>query len=154
TELGSGSADLKVSAPLTGLTASTVYHCQAVASNALGTVYGADTAFAISLPEMTTAPQWLTLYQGRTATFSVVADGLGPLGYQWIYNSSELILDGTDATYTISNIQFSDEGTYVCALINPLGSITEGSAVLEVIPPPTNAYAAAALTDNPIGYWR
>jgi hypothetical protein len=154
TELGSGSADLKLSAPLIGLPTNTVYHCQAVASNALGTVYGADIAFALNLPEITAAPQWLTLYQGRTATFSVVADGVGPLGYQWIHNSSELILGATDATYNLSDIQFSDEGTYVCAVINPLGSITEGGAMLEVIPAPTNAYSMAVLADNPIGYWR
>ncbi len=54
--LGSGSSAQAVSAPVSGLASTTVYHYRVVATNGVGTTYGADQIFTTANPPDTTPP--------------------------------------------------------------------------------------------------
>jgi alpha-tubulin suppressor-like RCC1 family protein len=154
TDLGSGSVDLSVSSLVTDLVSNTLYHCQVVSSNAFGTVFGADVSFTMSAPFVTTQPQSLSLYPGRTAVFSVAAGGIGPFAYQWMLDDSNVIAGATNSNYTLANVQLSDQGSYSCVITDPLGSVTSSNAMLVVVPIPNNGYVVRVVADKPIAYWR
>src|SRR5439155_21484370 len=63
-------------------------------------------------PTIVTQPQSLTVNQGGTASFSVVASGTGSLSYQWIFNTTNLIAGGTSSTLTLTNVQGTNAGVY------------------------------------------
>jgi alpha-tubulin suppressor-like RCC1 family protein len=153
TDVGSGSADLSVTDLVSGLVSNT-YHFQAVASNALGIVFGGDMSFTMSAPFITAQPQPLTLYPGGPANFSVTVGGLGPFTFQWVYNDTNIIAGATNSTYAVANVQFRDAGNYSCVIVDPLGSVTSTNALLSVVPIPNNGYVVSVLADGPLGYWR
>ena len=47
---------------------------------------------------------------GGSATFTVAATGAAPLSYQWYFNTSTLLLNATNATLTLTNLQYSNTG--------------------------------------------
>ncbi len=75
-------------------------------------------------------------------TFSVTATGFEPLSYQWYFNglpisTNNIRVSGTtNATLTITNLQFSDIGTYAVVVSNAFGSVLSSDASLMVISPP------------------
>ena len=74
-------------------------------------------------------------------TFSALATGREPLGYQWCFNGSPIspnarVSGTTNATLIISNAQFADIGSYSVVVSNPFGSVLSSSASLTVISPP------------------
>ena len=80
--------------------------------------------FTFSNPPLAivTQPQSLTVNQGGTASFSVVASGTGSLSYQWIFNTTNLIAGGTSSTLTLTNVQGTNAGVYAVIVNN--GSVT------------------------------
>ncbi len=76
-----------------------------------------------SPPTITTPPTNQTASVGGTATFSVVAGGIGPLGYQWRFGSTA-IAAATNATLTLSNVQSANAGTYSVVVSNAGGSVS------------------------------
>jgi hypothetical protein len=73
---GSGTSAVNVSSSRTGLRASTVYHYRLVASNALGTSFGADQAFSTSVaPAVSTGPAQSVGVSTATATGTVDPKG-------------------------------------------------------------------------------
>lgn len=70
TALGNGGGSLAVSALIAGLTPNVVYHFHVVASNGVGTVFGADTTFQLQAPYAYTEPAFV---QGATACFGGMA---------------------------------------------------------------------------------
>ncbi|MDF9827274.1 alpha-tubulin suppressor-like RCC1 family protein [Ereboglobus sp. PH5-10] len=83
-----------------------------------------------SLPVIATQPVSQTIFEGRSATFTVVATGPTPT-YQWKKNN-EAILGATSATYTIPSVKASDGGSYTVVVSNMLGFVTSNAAVLTV----------------------
>ena len=73
---------------------------------------------------------------GQTATFSVTATGTQPLSYQWMFDTTN-ITAGTNATLTLTNVQFSQAGAYTVAITNLYGSTLSSNATLTVLAPPT-----------------
>ncbi len=76
-----------------------------------------------------------------SAIFTVAAGGTTPLGYQWNFNGSPLadggqISGAATTNLTISNLQFTNSGSYVLIMTNPVGSVTSAVAVLTVGVPP------------------
>ena len=57
--LGNGGGSLAVNAMIAGLTPNLVYHFRVVASNGVGTVFGADTTFQLLAPYVYTEPPFL-----------------------------------------------------------------------------------------------
>jgi hypothetical protein len=84
---GSGTASVNISASLTGLSAKTTYHYQAVASNNAGTSYGSDVFFTTGNPS---PPTVTTTAAGNVAFYSASLNGtVNPNGsattvdFQW-----------------------------------------------------------------------
>ena len=88
-------------------------------------------------PAITNLPQSLTVTQGLSATFTVGASGSAPFTYQWSFNSAN-ISGATASSYTRTNVQPTDAGTYSVVVSNSAGSATSSPpAILTVIAVPT-----------------
>jgi len=85
-------------------------------------------------PTITAQPVSQSLAQGQQATFTVVANGLGTLTYQWRKNGMN-IAGATGPSYTIVALAYADAGSYDVVVTNYIGSITSATAVLTVNPP-------------------
>ena len=73
-------------------------------------------------------PQSQTNYAGSTATFSVMADGTGPLAYQWRKNGINLsdggnVSGATSSTLALTSISQTDAASYT-AVVTGFGSVT------------------------------
>jgi plastocyanin len=113
-----------------------------VASNAQGTACSAAALLTvIAPPSITTQPTSLSVNAGSNVTFTVVATGTQPLGYQWMFNGAS-ILGATGSSYTRFAAQESDAGSYAVMVTNSLGSTTSSNALLTVNEPP-------AITSHP-----
>ena len=79
-----------------------------------------------------TQPYSQTNNQGSNVTFSVVADGVLSLNYQWYFNSTEPIAGANTSSLTLDNIQYGDIGNYSVVVTNQFGSITSSVVSLTV----------------------
>src|SRR5204862_7947376 len=80
-------------------------------------------------PVLTTQPQSISVAEGNAASFSVTANGLQPLSYQWRKNTNN-ISGATNSTYTIPVVSPGDAGNYSVVVSNSAGSATSNNAVL------------------------
>lgn len=83
-----------------------------------------------NLPRVTTHPQGLTdVVPGRPVTFTIRAEGIEPLNYQWQHrqkggNEGWKVCDGEcfkgadSSKLTIPSVQKSNEGSYHCTVSN------------------------------------
>lgn len=71
---------------------------------------------------------------GGNASFSVSAVG-SPIAYQWRLNGAN-IPQATNATYTITNAQAVNQGTYAVLVFNSVNSVLSSNATLSVLNPP------------------
>lgn len=101
---------------------------------------------------ITTQPASVTVNEGQPATFSVVANGSGTLGYQWRRNGAD-IAGATGASHTTPATTAADDGALFSVVVsNSSGSVTSSNATLTVrVPPsitsqPANATASAGGT--------
>jgi hypothetical protein len=74
-----------------------------------------------------------TIVLGSTAILRVGAEGVAPLAYQWLYDNNS-ITGATNETYSLTNAQLSDAGSYSVIVTNPFGSVTSTVATLTIIP--------------------
>jgi outer membrane protein assembly factor BamB/subtilisin family serine protease len=75
------------------------------------------------------APQFTSV--GSSATFSVTASGLSALTYQWNFNGAA-IAGATGSSYTVSNAQPSNAGSYSVTVTDSAGSTSSAIASLTV----------------------
>ncbi len=98
------------------------------------------TGVAGTAPSILTQPLPAAVNVGGSASFTVSASGTDPLSYQWLFNGSP-ISGATSATYSISNAQTSNGGTYSVTVSNAAGSVTSNGVTLTVrtvtTPPPS-----------------
>ncbi len=88
-------------------------------------------------PSITTQPASTTVSLGQVASFSVVASGTAPLGYQWAKGSTP-IPGATSSTYTTPATSSADHGTtFTVTVTNGAGSVTSIPATLSVAVPRT-----------------
>ena len=73
--------------------------------------------------------------QGATVNFTVAAQGAEPLFYQWYFNTTNLVSQGTDATLILTNVNATQEGGYQVVITNVFGSVTSSVANLRVTEP-------------------
>lgn len=85
----------------------------------------------IILPTLIVQQPSESLIQGQSATLSVVVSGTQPMTYQWQDNGTN-IPGATNATYTISDVQLSNAGSYTVTVANPAGSMTTTAAAITV----------------------
>ncbi len=89
-------------------------------------------------PVITTHPAKLTAVATFSATFTVVAEGAGPIFYQWRRNGGNLP-GATGATLTLNNLQTSQAGLYSVLVFNSAGSVESSAAQLTIVLPPNIA---------------
>jgi hypothetical protein len=112
-------------------------------------------------PEITLPPLNVTTNQGADVVFSVSATGSQPLGYQWVFDQTNVLADATSPTLTLSDVQTNQAGSYAVIVTNTAGSTTSSSAVLTVEFPPyitlqpfdavTNVGATVVLSTSAVG---
>ena len=99
-------------------------------------------------PFITTQPQSQTNIIGTTATFAVVATGTEPLAYQWqkLTGTWLDLVERTNATLVLTNVQTSDAADYRVAVTNVDGATNSAPAHLYVLPPATLQFTATTYT--------
>ena len=87
-------------------------------------------------PLILSQPQDLAVALGEPASFSVSANGLEPLSYQWTKNGAD-ISGANNPQFNLAATTADDAGTYAVRVSNNAGSVTSADvtlAVLTVIP--------------------
>lgn len=117
-------------------------------------------------------PASQSIVLSNTATFTALATGTAPLGYQWYFNDAPLVDGGRISgslsnILTIANVQPGDGGSYQLIVTNNYGSDTSAVAMLTVLIPanitgqPTNqtalqssnvSFAAIAAGTGPLNF--
>jgi hypothetical protein len=94
-------------------------------------------AATVVAPLITTQPAAQTVSVGDPATLTVVAAGLAPLSYTWLFNG---VTAGVNSpTLTLTSAHTADPGSYpvYVTVSNTAGSVTSQVAILTVISAPT-----------------
>jgi hypothetical protein len=74
---------------------------------------------------------------GHSATFTVSATGNGTLSYQWYFNTNTLLVNATNASLTLTNLQGTNAGKYSVVVSNSGGSTNSAMAQLTLFDPYT-----------------
>ena len=107
---------------LIGLTAGTIYHVRAYATNGVGTAYGNDVQFttgAILVPTLTTDVASLITLTGATSGGNITSDGGGTV-------TARGVCYGTTANPTIAN-SITTNGAGTGVFTSPITGLQEGS---------------------------
>lgn len=105
-------------------------------SNAVGTVVSTNALLTVNVPAFVSRdPTDQQVVVGRSATFSVVAGGTLPIGYQWQKEGTNLS-GAVNSSYTISNATTNHAGNYRVVVSNAWGKATSQVARLTVSPIP------------------
>jgi len=94
-----------------------------VVSNAYAQVISSNAVLGVTTLGLTAIPQNISTFRGATATFGVTAVGNPPLTYQWHFYGNNLP-SATNATLTVTNVQYDQEGVYSVTVDNPFTNIT------------------------------
>lgn len=103
-------------------------------------IYGFSNREAVAsnvAPVIAVQPQNVTVAQGLSATFGVVASGLPIPTYQWRFKGAN-INGATSASYTIASAGTADAGDYDVVISNAAGTLTSQTAKLTIGLPMTN----------------
>jgi uncharacterized repeat protein (TIGR01451 family) len=105
-----------------------------VASNEFNSVTSSPPATLQLLgpPAISTHPSSLTVTNGDTATFTVVASSSVTPTYQWRFNGGNLT-GQTNATLTVPGAAPANAGNYDVIVANDSGSVTSTPAVLTIV---------------------
>jgi len=121
---------------LNNVTANQAGNYQVVVSNPYGTVTSAPAQLTIvSALTIVSGPTDQLVDSGGTASFSVTAQGAGPLSYQWYFNQTQALPGATSPTLTLNNVTLSQAGSYQVVVSNPYGGVTSAPARLTVVLP-------------------
>jgi hypothetical protein len=94
-----------------------------------------NTQSGLIAPTISGQPTNTTVVLNATATLTVVANGSGPLNYQWQHANTNLP-GANSATLVIASARLADAGVYRVVVTNGAGSITSQDATLTVLAPP------------------
>ena len=89
---------------------------------------------AVLAPSISVQPTGQGVPAGSSATLSVTASSIEPLGYQW-WNSAGAILNATNASYMINPAQTNNSDNYFVVITNLYGATTSSVAALVVYSP-------------------
>jgi hypothetical protein len=117
-----------------------------VVSNSVGNATSSAATLTVNtLPSITGQPTNQTVTAGQTASFSISANGTGPLSYQWRKNGTN-ITGATSTSYTTPATTTADSGAqFSVRVTNPAGNVISNSATLTV----TAAPVAPSITAQP-----
>jgi hypothetical protein len=104
-----------------------------------------------SLPSIVTQPVSQSVNLGQTATFTVAANGPGPLTYQWQKNNVP-IPGATSASYTTPVTTIDDNGTtFRVGVANSSGGVASVTVTLTVLYTPVSITAQPTSQTVPLG---
>ena len=122
-----------------------------VVTNSAGAATSNDASLTVTAeavaPAITSQPENLSVTTGTAASFSVVASGTSPFGYQWKKNGAD-IPGATSGTYTTPATSSADIGAelvYSVVVTNGAGAATSNTARLTV----TAAVVAPGISSQP-----
>jgi sugar lactone lactonase YvrE len=115
-----------------------------VISNSSGSITSSIASLTIVPLLIAPQPQNAEIVQSSNATFSVAASGVGPFGYQWQYNGTNLANGGQIGGSLTANLNISattpgNAGNYQVIVTNIYGAVTSTVATLTILPPPQPA---------------
>jgi hypothetical protein len=122
------------------------FHPAGIAVDSSGNLYVADTdndtvrvGLLQTMPAIQTQPQSQTVSAGSSVQFSVTASGRPGVTYQWNFNGTA-INGATNSSYSLSNAQSGNAGSYSVVVSNAMGSVASNQATLTVnaVTPPPN----------------
>ncbi len=101
-----------------------------------GTTFGGrPTAVWWLPPAIQGSPLTQTAEAGSAVGLRVQASSPLPLFYFWYLNDTNLLSSGTNWQLELTNLQWSQSGSYTAVISNVLGAITSAPAMLNVIAP-------------------
>jgi RHS repeat-associated protein len=114
---------------------------------------GSNGKFITTPPTITAQPYWpggSAIPIGTTTNITVTATGTAPLSYQWMFNGNA-IAGATASSYTITNIQQTNQGVYSVVVANIAGSALSSSGTGFLL---VNNYCIGLLGLGIIDWWR
>jgi hypothetical protein len=96
--------------------------------------YIAEAVLLPSVPTILRTPPTQTAEAGATVILTVDAAGNPPPAYQWYLNGTN-ILGCANSSLVLTNMLFSQSGTYTVVVTNMYGAVTSAPMVLSVIAP-------------------
>ena len=105
------------------------------------------TILAATPPVITNQPVSLTNSVGSNVSFSTTAGGAAPLSYQWYFNTNSALLNQTNTSLTLTNVQLTNAGFYSVTITNAAGSTNSAFALLTVWQPPIITNHPVSLTN-------
>ncbi|HXI82946.1 MAG TPA: immunoglobulin domain-containing protein [Verrucomicrobiae bacterium] len=115
-------------------------------SNLAGTATSSNAVLIVNTnpvaPVFISQPSSQIALAGTIVNFTAAAAGTAPITYQWSKNNVA-IAGATATTFSITNVQTTDDGNYSVTASNNVGGTTSGTAQLTVTPPvpvPLSAY--------------
>jgi uncharacterized repeat protein (TIGR03803 family) len=114
-----------------------------VVTNYYGSITSVITLMLVPI-EIDVPPQDVTVTNGQPATFSVIASGAGPFGYQWQKNGANISAGGNisgsaSGVLTFSSTSLADEGFYDVIVTNAYTNVVSSLVALTVVFSGTNA---------------
>ena len=106
-----------------------------VVTNSVGSIASANAILNITEanPGISTQPADSSVYEGETASFSVIATGMPSLSYQW-YKDGVAISGANGSSYTTPSSTLLNNGAkFKVIIFNGKGSITSNDALLGVV---------------------
>jgi alpha-tubulin suppressor-like RCC1 family protein len=94
--------------------------------------------FGTRAPAITINPYSRNLFKGSNTLFAAKAAGAQPMSYQWQYNGSN-IAGATNDTFSLTNLQFAQSGSYQLVVSNSYGVATSKAGNLLVSLPLANS---------------
>jgi hypothetical protein len=108
-----------------------------VISNGYGSVTSSAAVVTVEVPaRIVSNPVDVVVTNGDTVTLAVAAEGTGLLYYQWYFNETNVVVEGTNAVLELSDVSMAQAGSYQVVVSNAYGSVTSAPATLTVFGPP------------------
>jgi len=122
---------------ISSATAAEVGSYSVAVSNCCGLSISNVATLAVNqIPSIIAQPEDQTVCAGSKASFSVVADGIEPLRYQW--SKDDKIIEGAnESSYEIPSADMGSTGSYSVAVSNSCGQAASNAAFLYVLVEPS-----------------
>jgi hypothetical protein len=108
-----------------------------VITNGYGSVTSRAAVVTVEVPaRILRDPVDVVVTNGDTVVLVVEAEGSGLLSYQWYFNETNVVVEGTNAVLELSDVSAAQAGSYQVVVNNAYGSVTSAVATLTVFSPP------------------
>jgi hypothetical protein len=126
----------------------------------ISNAYGSATSIPITLtvsaavmaPGFMVLPQSQTNIVGSAVVFSATPTGTQPIAFQWQFDGTN-VSGATDATLELTNLAYSNAGTYTLFLSNSAGTNVSQPAILTVVAAPPVQVNLVPQTGNVVLQW-